>query len=66
MPAHPILTLATAIKLLNVTKPTASKAIDALRQARILRETTGRKRDRVYAYHAYLNVLTTDTQPSGS
>jgi Fic family protein len=62
MPAHPILTLATAIKLLDVTKPTASKAIDALRQARILRETTGRKRDRVYAYHSYLNVLTTDTQ----
>jgi Fic family protein len=62
MPAHPIVTLASAIKLLDVTKPTASKAIDALRQARILRETTGRKRDRVYAYHAYLNVLTTDTQ----
>ncbi len=61
MPAHPIVTLATAIKLLNVTKPTAGKAIDALRQARILRETTGRKRDRVYAYDAYLKVLTTDT-----
>jgi Fic family protein len=61
MPAHPIITLASAIKLLKVTKPTASKAIDALRQANILRETTGKRRDRVYAYHAYLQVLTTDT-----
>ena len=59
--AHPIVTLASAIKLLHVSKPTAGKAIDALQQARILRETTGKKRDRVYAYDAYLKVLTTDT-----
>jgi hypothetical protein len=56
-----LVTLASAIKLLKVTKPTASKAIHALEQANILRETTGRLRDRVYAYHAYLQVLTTDT-----
>lgn len=62
LPSHPIVTLAGAIKLLKVTKPTAGKAIDALRQARILRETTGKRRDRVYAYAAYLEVLTADTQ----
>jgi Fic family protein len=62
MPAHPIVTLATAIKLLKVTKPTANKAINALLQADILRETTGKRRDRVYAYHAYMEVLTSDTQ----
>jgi Fic family protein len=61
LPGHPIITLASAIKLLKVSKPTASKAIHALEQAHILRETTGRLRDRVYAYHAYLSVLTTDT-----
>jgi Fic family protein len=61
LPGHPIVTLASTIKLLKVTKPTASKAIRALEQANILRETTGRLRDRVYAYHAYLQVLTTDT-----
>jgi len=36
--------------------------INALQQAGILRETTSKKRDRVYAYHAYLQVLTRDTQ----
>lgn len=62
MPAHPVLTLSAAIKLLKVSKPTAGKAIDALQKSGILRETTGKRRDRVYAYHAYLEVLTADTQ----
>ncbi|HEX4794223.1 MAG TPA: Fic family protein [Humisphaera sp.] len=62
LPGHPIITLTRAIKLLNVSKPTAIKAIDALQKANILRETTGRKRDRVYNYQAYLHVLTKDTE----
>jgi hypothetical protein len=45
-----------------VSKPTAIKAMDALQSAKILRETTGKKRDRVYAYQAYLQVLIEDTE----
>ena len=60
--ANPIVTLPLAIQLLNVSKPTAIKSLDSLQQAGILRETTGKKRDRVYAYHGYLQVLTQDTQ----
>lgn len=37
-------------------------AITSLQQAKILREITGRRRDRVYAYNRYLNVLTKDTE----
>lgn len=59
---HPIVTLPGVIRLLDTTKPTAGKAIDALRRAGILRETTGKQRDRVYAYEAYLKVLTEDTE----
>jgi Fic family protein len=62
LPAHPVITLSLASDRLAVSKPTASKAIDALRQAGILRETTGRARGRVYAYHGYLQVLTRDTE----
>ncbi len=62
LPMHPIVTLPRAIELLETTKPTASKAISALREAGILRETTGKKRDRVYAYHDYLRTLTKDAQ----
>ena len=61
LPAHPMITLPLAIELLSVSKPTAIKALDALQEAGILRETTGKKRDRVYAYHGYLQVLTKDT-----
>ena len=64
LPLQPIVTLARVIELLKTTKPTAAKAIAALEQARILRETTGRKRDRVYAYQEYLETLTHDTPPS--
>jgi len=61
LPAHPILTLGRATRLLKTSKPTTLKAIDALERAGILRETTGKRRDRVYAYHAYLRILTRDT-----
>ncbi|MHC4609863.1 MAG: Fic family protein [Planctomycetota bacterium] len=62
LPMHPMVTLPRVIELLDTTKPTASKTINVLREAGILRETTGRKRDRVYAYHDYLRVLTRDTE----
>ena len=62
LPEHPVITLPRAMELLKTTKPTAGKAIDALCKAGILSETTGRQRDRVYAYGAYLKVLTEDTQ----
>ena len=42
-------------------KPTAGKAIDALCKAGVLGETTGRQRDRVYAYRSYMKVLAEDT-----
>lgn len=59
---HPIVTLPTAMEILGTTKPTAAKAIDALRTAKILSETTGKQRDRVYAYKNYLALLTGDTE----
>jgi len=60
LPNSPIVTLPRTIGLLKTTKPTASKAIDVLVNAGILGETTGRRRDRVYAYHAYLRALTSE------
>ena len=62
LPSNPIITLPLAIKLLDVSKPTAVRTIEFLQDAGILRETTGRRRDRVYAYHHYLQVLTPDTE----
>jgi Fic family protein len=62
LPEHPIVTLSTATELLAASKPTAAKAIDMLAKAGVLQEVTGRRRDRVYAYRAYLDVLAEDTE----
>jgi Fic family protein len=65
LPEHPMITLARARTLLEATKVTAGRAIETLTQVGILHEITGKNRDRVYAYRAYLDVLgeDTDTQP---
>ena len=62
LPRHPIVTIAKATSLLNTTKPTATKAVTALVDAKVLVETSGRKRDRTFCYNAYLDVLRAGTE----
>ena len=62
LPNHPIITVATAMKLIKTSKPTATRAINTLVGAGILVETTGRKRDRSFAYQAYIDRLRTGTE----
>ena len=61
LPEHPMVTLPRTVELLETSKPTAAKAIETLRKTGILTETTGRQRNRVYAYRRYLDVLTEGT-----
>ena len=58
LPSSPVVTLPLAIELLGVSKPTVIKAIEAIEETGILKETSGKRRDRVYAYQKYLDVLT--------
>lgn len=58
LPTTPVLTAPRATGLLGITAPTARKAIELLEALGVLRETTGKQRDRVYAYHEYLDLLT--------
>jgi len=62
LPRHPILTIPTIVKLLDTTKPTAAKAVGVLEQLGILKETTGRRRDRTFSYAAYLDRLRAGTE----
>jgi Fic family protein len=57
LPEHPIVTVARSVELLGTTKPTAAKAVSALVDAGVLVETTGRRRDRLFGYKAYLDRL---------
>ena len=62
LPRHPIVTVASAMKLLETTKPTAGKAIELLAAAGVLVESTGKKRDRSFMYRAYLDRLKVGTE----
>ena len=61
LPRHPMVTIPAVVKLLETTKPTAAKAISVLEQLKILREITGRRRDRTFSYAAYLDHLRAGT-----
>lgn len=61
LPRHPVVTLASVVRLLETTKPTAASAVSWLEREGVLAETTGRKRDRVFAYAAYLKRLRSGT-----
>ncbi len=58
LPSNPVVTVPRVTNLLGITAPPARKAIELLEELGILRETTGKQRDRAYAYHAYLELLT--------
>jgi Fic family protein len=64
LPRHPIVTVASAMKMLDTTKPTAGRAVELLVGAGVLVEMTGKRRDRAYAYRAYLDRLKVGTELS--
>ena len=47
----------------HMTFPTASKAVERLVQAGIVRELTGQRRNRVFVYDAYLAILNEGGEP---
>ena len=55
-------TVAGAMKLIETSKPTATRAVQTLITAGILVETTGKKRDRSFAYQAYVEQLRIGTE----
>ena len=61
LPRHPLVSVASAMKILDTSKPTAARAIDSLVGAGVLTETTGKKRDRWYSYNGYLERLRVGT-----
>ncbi len=60
LPSRPVVTIAAASDLLGLTAPPIRKAVALLEGLGVLREITGRRRGRAYAYHEYLRILTDD------
>lgn len=57
--AYPIANINTLVKNSGITAATAGKVMDKLAQPELalVRELTGQKRNRVFAYSAYINIL---------
>jgi Fic family protein len=66
LPRHPVVTVASVIKLVETTKPTAGRAVELLVAANVLVETTGKKRDRSFIYRSYLDRLRVGTELDGA
>ncbi len=61
--ARPLATLNALAASTGASFPTATRAVDALERLGIVREITGRKRERVFAYTRYLAILNEGTEP---
>ena len=59
---RPILTVRRICECTGLSFPAASKAVERLEQLGIVREITGRRRDRVYAYDKYVVILNEGTE----
>ncbi|MFI5288211.1 MAG: Fic family protein [Polyangia bacterium] len=57
LPRRPVMTIPNIVRMLRTSKPTAAKAVGVLESLGILKETTGRRRDRTFSYAAYLARL---------
>ncbi|MCV0427044.1 MAG: Fic family protein [Roseibium sp.] len=57
MRTHPFLTATKAAEQCGLTMPTVNAALRQLQRLGLVEEITGRKRDRVFAYQAYLDIL---------
>jgi len=60
---RPIVTIQAAAKELSLSLPTVSKSLNRLIEIGVVREVTGKRRNRVFAYRKYLDVLDRGTEP---
>jgi Fic family protein len=61
--ARPVATIQDLAKRAGVSFPTAAKAVEALAADGVARELTGQRRNRVFAYDAYLKVMNEGAEP---
>jgi len=59
--SKPILSVPIAAKDLGLSVPTVRKSVEHLVELGIARETTGKKRGKLFIYDGYLNILNEGT-----
>lgn len=63
MQKKPLINIGLAARALNLSVPTVSGALARLEELGIVKETTGRERDRIFAYNRYLDIVSAGTEP---
>ena len=63
MQRRPMITIRSASKELHLSVPTVNKALELMTSAGIVRETTGKRWGRLFAYSKYLALLDKGTEP---
>ena len=58
-----VLSIPGASRRLDLSQPTVTESIRHLERLGIVREMTGRKRNRVFVYDAYMKILEEGTEP---
>lgn len=61
--ARPVLTITDAAERIGISYPAAARTMEQLVRLGIVHETTGRKRQRLYAYGRYVELLSEGTEP---
>jgi Fic family protein len=60
---RPVASIDRLVRQTRLTVPTVTAALRGLESAGIVREITGRKRNRLYSYESYLALLQQGTEP---
>jgi Fic family protein len=63
MQKKPLFTVAQAMKALSMTAPAIGASVARVLALDLVRETTGKKRDRIYSYAPYLAILSEGAEP---
>jgi Fic family protein len=59
----PVSTIPRLAKRTRLTLPTIAKALDVMLEQKMVSETTGKQRNRVFRYDRYLDILSEGTEP---
>ncbi|HEC26577.1 MAG TPA: Fic family protein [Gammaproteobacteria bacterium] len=60
---RPIISITAACKALELTHPAVNKSLRKLEEMNIVKEITGRQRNRLYLYESYMNILNEGLEP---
>ena len=63
MQKSPLFSVAQAMKALAMTAPAIGASVARMESLEMVRETTGKKRDRIYSYAPYLEILGEGAEP---